>query len=71
MVRAVLGIVLLITGIMTLLNNDNLIYMIIAVIVNSGVNILFEVKADNKKPFNIILNSAVLIVSILIFIKLV
>ncbi|EOC99871.1 hypothetical protein L21TH_2095 [Caldisalinibacter kiritimatiensis] len=60
----------MITGVMTLINQENLVYMLIAVMVTSIFGIFTELLSQNKKLMKIVTNLVILILFTLVYINM-
>ncbi|WP_034429904.1 hypothetical protein [Caldisalinibacter kiritimatiensis] len=70
LIRYILYVVLMITGVMTLINQENLVYMLIAVMVTSIFGIFTELLSQNKKLMKIVTNLVILILFTLVYINM-
>ena len=69
MIKTFLSVTLIITGLMSLINKDHLIYMHIAMLANSGFWLFTDLRSEKLNVTNIILHAFILILTVLVFIK--
>lgn len=61
----------IVSGTLTLINDENLVYVLATWFLYAGYNICVELKLEKRNILSLVINSIVLVISILIFTKLI